>query len=174
MAIRPIITAPDPRLTETAAPVERVDDEVRLLMEDMLDSMHAARGIGLAAPQIGVAKRVIVIDIDREGVQSGPLFLANPEIVAVSDEDYVYEEGCLSVPEHYAEVVRPGGVTLRYLDRENEIREMQADGILAVCLQHEIDHLDGILFIDHLSSLKRNIILRKLTKAKKAAAEATV
>ncbi|MHA1568419.1 MAG: peptide deformylase, partial [Alphaproteobacteria bacterium] len=128
----------------------------------------------LAAPQIGVPKRVIVIDIDRDGVRSGPLFLANPEIVEVSEQDFSYEEGCLSVPEHFADVVRPGGITLRYLDRENEIRELIAEDVLAVCLQHEIDHLDGILFIDHISALKRGIILRKLTKAKKAAAEATV
>ncbi len=168
MALLPIITAPDPRLKRKCAPVTRVDAEVRRLMDDMLETMYAAPGIGLAAPQVGVEKRVIVLDIAREGEEPQPLQLANPKLLWVSDEDARYEEGCLSVPEHYAEVVRPAGVRLSYLDRENEIREMAAEGLLATCLQHEMDHLDGILFLDRLSALKRNMILRKLLKAKKA------
>lgn len=170
MAILPILTAPDPRLKKISKPVEKVDDEIRQLMDDMLQTMYEAPGIGLAAPQVGVLKRVIVVDIDREGAQTGPLAMANPEIVDVSDEDASYEEGCLSVPEHYAEVQRPAKVKIRYLDRDNEIRTLEAEGLVATCLQHEIDHLDGILFIDKISALKRNMILRKLVKARKEAA----
>ena len=146
-----------------------MDDEVRRLMDDMLETMYAAPGIGLAAPQVGALSRVLVVDIAREGEPPQPYKMANPEIVWVSDEDAVYEEGCLSVPEHYAEVARPAAVRVRYLDEENEIRELEAEGLLATCVQHEIDHLDGILFLDHLTALKRNMILRKLLKAKKAA-----
>jgi peptide deformylase len=167
MALLPILTAPDPRLKKTSVPVDKVDDELRQLMDDMLETMHAAPGIGLAAPQIGVLKRVIVLDIDREDVKTGPLFMANPEIVAASDEDATYEEGCLSVPEHYSDVVRPARVTVRYLDRDGKAQELPCDGLLATCVQHEIDHLDGVLFIDHISALKRNMILRKLLKARK-------
>jgi peptide deformylase len=169
MARLPILTAPDPRLKAKAKPVERVDEGVRQLMDDMLETMYVAPGIGLAAPQVGVSKRVIVLDLAKEEEPRAPLKLANPEIVWVSDEDAVFEEGCLSVPEHYAEVARPAAVRIRYLDYENEIREIEASGLLATCLQHEIDHLDGVLFIDRLTALKRNIILRKLLKAKKAA-----
>jgi peptide deformylase len=169
MSLLPILTAPDPRLKLQAKPVERVDEGVRRLMDDMLETMYAAPGIGLAAPQVGVAKRVIVIDLAKDGEPRAPLRLANPEILWVSEEDAVFEEGCLSVPEHYAEVARPAAARIRYLDYENEIREIEAAGLLATCLQHEIDHLDGVLFIDHLTALKRNIILRKLLKAKKAA-----
>jgi peptide deformylase len=172
MALLPILTAPDPQLKKISKPVDKVDDEIRQLMDDMLETMHAAPGIGLAAPQVGVLKRVLVIDIDREGEKTGPLKMANPEIVDVSDEDASYEEGCLSVPEHYAEVERPARVTVRYLDHDNEIRTIKAEGLLATCIQHEMDHLDGILFIDRISALKRNIILRKLVKARKEAAEA--
>jgi peptide deformylase len=169
MARLPILTAPDPRLKTKAKPVERVDDGVRRLMDDMLETMYAAPGIGLAAPQVGVSKRVIVLDLAKEGEPPAALKLANPEIVWVADEDAVFEEGCLSVPEHYAEVARPAAVRIRYLDYENASCEIEASGLLATCLQHEIDHLDGILFIDRLTALKRNIILRKLLKAKKAA-----
>ena len=168
MAILPIIVAPDPRLKKKCAPVAAVDDEIRKLMDDMLETMYLAPGIGLAAPQVGVVKRVLVVDVAREGEDKRPLQMANPELVWVSDEDAAYEEGCLSLPEHYAEVVRPAAVKVRYLDRENEIRELDAEGILATCIQHEMDHLDGILFVDHISALKRNMILRKLLKAKKA------
>lgn len=167
MALLPILTAPDPRLKKKSLPVEAVDEGVRQLMDDMLATMYDAPGIGLAAPQVGVLKRVIVLDIEREDTKTGPLFMANPEIVDASDEDVSYEEGCLSVPEHYSDVVRPAKVTVRYLDRDNKVQELAAEGLLATCLQHEIDHLDGILFIDHISALKRNMILRKLLKARK-------
>jgi peptide deformylase len=168
MALLPIIIAPDPRLKKIAAPVAAVDDALRRLMDDMLETMYAAPGVGLAAPQVGVSKRVIVIDAARETEAPEPLFLVNPEIVWVSDEDATYEEGCLSLPSHYADVARPASVRIRYLDRDNESRELRADGLRATCIQHEIDHLDGILFVDHVSALKRNMILRKLTKTKKS------
>ena len=169
MALLPIIVAPDPRLKKKSAPVERVDDDLRRLMDDMLETMYDAPGIGLAAPQVGVLKRVIVVDVTREDEERQSYLMANPELTWVSDDDASYEEGCLSLPEHYAEVVRPAAIKVRYLDREGEIRELEADGILATCIQHEIDHLDGILFVDHISALKRNMILRKLLKAKKTA-----
>ena len=168
MAVLPIITAPDPRLKVQAKPVEKVDAAMRRLMDDMLETMYVAPGIGLAAPQVGVAKRVIVIDVADKGQPPHPYRMANPEIVWTSEERGVYEEGCLSVPEHYAEVERASKVRVRYLDEQNEIREIEAEGLLAVCLQHEIDHLGGTLFVDHLSALKRGMILRKLGKAKKA------
>ena len=167
MALLPILTAPDPRLKKKSLPVDAVDAGVRQLMDDMLETMYDAPGIGLAAPQIGVLKRVIVLDIDREDTKTGPLFMANPEIVAASDEDVSYEEGCLSVPDHYSDVVRPATVTVRYLDRDGKQQDLACDGLLATCVQHEIDHLDGVLFIDHISALKRNMILRKLLKARK-------
>ena len=167
MALLPILTAPDPRLKKKSLPVDTVDAGVRQLMDDMLETMYDAPGIGLAAPQVGVLKRVIVLDIDREDTKTGPLFMANPEIVAASDEDVSYEEGCLSVPDHYSDVVRPAKVTVRYLDRDGLQQDLACDGLLATCVQHEIDHLDGVLFIDHISALKRNMILRKLLKARK-------
>jgi peptide deformylase len=169
MAIREILIAPHPVLKAKATPVAQVDDEVRQLMDDMLETMYAAPGIGLAAPQVGVSQRVIVVDVAREGEPPQPLRLANPEIVWVSDDDACAEEGCLSVPEYYGEVARPAKVRIRYRDYENKEVEIEPEGLLATCLQHEIDHLDGVLFIDHLSSLKRNIILRKLVKARKLA-----
>ena len=174
MAILTIIIAPDPRLKVKCKPVGRVDSEVRALMDDMMESMHAADGIGLAAPQVGVRKRVIVVDVTHSVPESTPLGMADPEILRASDEMMVNEEGCLSLPEHYAEVARPAEIRVRYLDRDNEIRELDAEGVLATCIQHEMDHLDGVLFVDHLSALKRNIILRKLTKTKKAKEPATV
>lgn len=167
MAKLPILTAPDPRLKQKAKPVERVDESVRRLMDDMLETMYAAPGIGLAAPQVGVLKRVIVVDVARESEEPQPYQMANPELVWVADADANHEEGCLSLPDHYGEVVRPAAIRVRYLDAQNEIRELQAEDILATCIQHEIDHLDGILFVDHMSALKRNMILRKLLKAKK-------
>ena len=167
MALRTIITAPDPRLKKKSKPVASVDDGVRQLMDDMLETMYAAPGIGLAAPQIDVLQRVIVIDIDREDTKTGPLFMANPEIVEASDEDATYDEGCLSLPAHYSEVVRPARVTVRYLDRDSQQQTLACEGLLATCVQHEIDHLDGILFVDHISALKRNMILRKLLKSRK-------
>ena len=168
MAILPIIVAPDPRLKQIAAPVKKVDAKIRQLMDDMLETMYVAPGIGLAAPQVGVRKRVIVLDIAREDEEPQPLRMANPELLWVSDEDAVYSEGCLSVPDHYADVARPAACRVKYLDANNEAREIAAEGLLATCIQHEMDHLEGILFIDHLTSLKRNIILRKLLKAKKS------
>ncbi len=167
MALMPIITAPDPRLKAVSKPVETVDDEIRSLMDDMLETMYAAPGIGLAAVQVGVAKRIIVMDLAKEDEPRSPLFLVNPEITWVSDHDASYEEGCLSLPEHYAEVVRPAAVKVSYQDYDGEQQELEAEGLWATCVQHEIDHLDGILFVDHLTALKRNIILRKLLKAKK-------
>ncbi len=172
MAKLDIIVAPDPRLKVKCKPVARVDAKVARLMENMLETMYAAPGIGLAAPQVGVAQRIIVVDIAKDGDKPNPLKMANPELTWVSDEDAVFNEGCLSLPEHYADVVRPRAIKVRYLDHENEIRELEAEGMLATCVQHEMDHLDGILFVDHLTALKRNIILRKLLKAKKSAAVA--
>ena len=168
MAVKTILTAPDPRLKKKSKPVASVDAEVRQLMDDMLETMYAAPGIGLAAPQVDVLKRVIVLDIDREDTKTGPLLMANPEIVEASDEDATYEEGCLSVPEHYADVVRPAKVTVRYLDRDGAQKELTCEGLLATCIQHEIDHLDGVLFVDHISALKRGMILRKLAKSKRS------
>jgi peptide deformylase len=170
MAKLDIIIAPDPRLKVKCRPVAKVDAKVARLMDDMLETMYAAPGIGLAAPQVGVAQRIIVLDVAREDEKPAPLRMANPELVWVSDEDTTYNEGCLSLPEHYADVVRPKAIRVRYLDHQNEIRELEAEGLLATCIQHEMDHLDGILFVDHITALKRNIILRKLLKAKKSGA----
>lgn len=167
MAVLPIIIAPDPRLKLVSAPVAAVDDDVRRLMDDMLDSMYAARGIGLAAPQVGVTKRVIVLDLARDDDPPDPLCIANPEIVAAANDLVTTQEGCLSLPEHWADVTRPQSITVSYLDYENEVRSLDAEAMLATCIQHEMDHLEGILFVDHISSLKRNIILRKLVKTKK-------
>ena len=167
MALLSIITAPDPRLKVKAKLLPRVDDETRRLFDDMLETMYAAPGIGLAAPQVGIAKRVIVLDVAREDEPPNPLRIANPELLWVSDELMTASEGCLSLPEHYADVERPKAIRLRYLDYQNEIRELEAEGLLATCIQHEIDHLDGTLFVDHLSAVKRSIILRKLAKAKR-------
>jgi peptide deformylase len=168
MALLPIITAPDPRLKIKARPVAAVDDGVRRLMDDMLETMRQAIGVGLAAPQVGVAKRIIVLDVAREGEQPQPMMLANPQILWRSPELTTGSEGCLSLPEHYAEVTRPAEIRLRYLDYQNEIREIDASGLLATCVQHEIDHLDGVLFVDHISLVKRGMILRKLAKAKRS------
>ena len=174
MALLPIITAPDPRLKITARAVPAVDAEVRRLMDDMVETMYQAIGIGLAAPQVGVAARVLVIDVARDGEKPQPMRIANPEILWRSEAITVANEGCLSLPEHYAEVERPDAIRLRYLDHENEIREIEAEGLLATCLQHEIDHLDGILFVDHISTLKRGMILRKLAKVKRSRTSAAV
>ena len=167
MAQLPIITAPDPRLKVKAKPVAAVDAKVRRLLDDMLETMYAAPGIGLAGPQVGAALRVVVVDVARDGEEPRPLRIANPEILWRSSDEATFNEGCLSLPEHYAEVTRPAKIRLRYLDHENEIRELEAEGLLATCLQHEIEHLDGVLFVDHLSALKRGMILRKLQKAKR-------
>ncbi len=168
MAVLPIIIAPDPRLKQVCVPIDRVNDEIRRLMDDMLETMYLAPGVGLAAPQVGILKRVIVVDVSKDEGERQPHLMANPELVWVADEDANAEEGCLSLPDHFGDVVRPASIRVRYLDHENEIRESAAEGLLATCIQHEMDHLEGILFVDHMSALKRNMILRKLIKAKKA------
>ena len=168
MAALPVIIAPDPELKKASLPVARVDGSVRGLMDDLLDSMRSSNGLGLAAPQIGVLKRVIVVLLPTgEDEEPDPMFLANPEIAWASADTFSGEEGCLSLPEHYAEVTRPAGVRVRFLARDGEAVELDLEGIAAKCIQHEMDHLDGILFVDHLSALKRNIILRKLSKWKR-------
>ncbi|HUO54791.1 MAG TPA: peptide deformylase [Rhodoblastus sp.] len=165
MAIRPILCLPDPKLRAVSENVGVVDDEVRALMDDMLETMYDAPGIGLAAIQIGVAKRVLVIDLARKEEPPAPMFVADPEILERSDDLSIYEEGCLSVPDYYEEVSRPAKIRVRFLDRDNQRREIEAEGLLATCLQHEIDHLDGKLFIDHLSRLKRERAIKKYAKA---------
>jgi peptide deformylase len=169
MTIRPILTAPDPRLKTISQPVEAVDDGLRALMDDMLETMYDAPGIGLAAIQVGVPKRVIVMDLAGKDEEPQPRYFVNPEILWASEELASYNEGCLSVPEIYDDVERPAKIRVRYLDYDGSQKEVEADGLLATCLQHEMDHLKGVLFIDHLSMLKRGMIVRKLTKAKKRA-----
>ena len=172
MAILPIVEVPDPRLRQISSPVEKVDDEVRALIRDMFETMYDAPGIGLAAIQVGVPKRILVIDLQEPEVEDGPpvkdprVFI-NPEILTHSDDEVPYLEGCLSVPDQYAEVERPDHIRARWLDQNGKAHEEQLDGLLAVCLQHEMDHLEGILFIDHLSRLKREMVLKKLAKMRK-------
>jgi len=170
MALLPIIVAPDPRLKVKTRPVETVDDELRQFLDDMLETMYAADGIGLAAPQVGDERSVLVMDVARQGEEPQPMKIINPEIVWHSEEERVHEEGCLSLPEYFAEVVRPDRIRVKYLDETGAERELEAEGLLSICIQHEMDHLQGILFVDHVSSIKRNMILRKLKKAKKQAA----
>jgi peptide deformylase len=167
MTIKPLIILPDPVLRQVSVPVEGVDDAIRRLAEDMLETMYDAPGIGLAAIQIGVPRRMLVIDLSKEDEENAPQIFINPEILSTTDERSVYEEGCLSIPDYYAEVERPAGIRVRYLDREGRQQESDADGLLATCLQHEIDHLNGVLFIDHISKLKREMVVRKFTKAAK-------
>lgn len=164
MALHDILIAPHPKLKTKAEPVAAVDDDLRRLMDEMLATMYAAPGIGLAAPQIGVMKRVVVLDVADKESPPAPLCLVNPEIVARGEDKVVAEEGCLSLPEIYAEVERHQRVFVRFTDRQGEVREMDADGLLARCVQHELDHLDGVLFVDHLSALKRKLLMRKLAK----------
>ena len=171
MAILPIITAPDPRLKRVAVPVKTVDEEVCQLMDNMLETMYAAPGVGLAAPQVGILSRVIVADVSTAEEKRQPLCMVNPEIIRASTEKSVFEEGCLSLPEHFAEVELAERVTVRYLTYENEQCDEELNGFSSICVQHEIDHLDGILFVDHISSLKRAMILRKLKKQQKANAK---
>jgi peptide deformylase len=167
MTARPILTAPDPRLQAVSTDVERVDDEIRALVTDMTDSMYAAEGIGLAAIQIGVAKRILVIDLDQKEGNKNPRAFINPKITWASEEMATYVEGCLSVPEIWDDVERPARVKCEYLDIDGKPQTLEADGLLATCLQHEMDHLNGVLFIDHLSRLKKSMAVKKLTKAKK-------
>jgi|TARA_B110000046_G_C12690214_1_gene272268 peptide deformylase len=166
MTIRKILTEPDPFLRQISQNVEKVDDEIRKLMDDMLETMYAAPGIGLAAIQVGVPKNVIVIDLSKE--EKKPLYFVNPEIIIRSKNNSTYEEGCLSVPGQFAEVDRPNQCHVSYLDYNGKKKELKAEGLLATCIQHEMDHLKGILFIDYLSKLKKNFIVKKLSKQKKA------
>jgi peptide deformylase len=175
MAIRPIIEVPDPVLRQKSTPVEDITPEIRTLIDDMFETMYAAPGIGLAAIQVGVPKRILVIDLQEPDEEGGepvrrPMVFINPEILTASDRCEPYQEGCLSVPDMYADVERPDRIRARWLDRDGNVHEEELEGLLGICLQHEMDHLEGILFIDHLSRLKREMILKKLAKARKLAA----
>jgi len=165
MALLSVIIAPDPRLKRISRPVAAVGAAERQLMDDMLETMYAAPGIGLAAPQVDILRRIIVVDVSKE--EPAPLRMANPELLEMSDAMVDYDEGCLSLPDQFAPVRRPDHIVVRFLDHANEVRELTADGVLATAIQHEMDHLDGILFVDHLSALKRSIVLRRLQKLKK-------
>ena len=167
MQIRPLVLLPDPRLRLKSEPVESVTDEIRRLAEDMLATMYDAPGVGLAAIQIGVPKRVVVMDPSKKDEERRPAVLINPEITWASEETNSYEEGCLSIPEYYEEVERPAKVKFRYTDLSGKTVEQDAEGLVAICIQHEIDHLNGVLFIDHLSKLKRDRVIRKFAKAAK-------
>ena len=167
MALREILILPDKRLRLVSEPVKKIDREVKELVDDMFETMYEAPGIGLAAIQIGVPQRVVTMDLAKKDEPKAPLVFINPEVTWQSDEKAIYEEGCLSIPEYYEEVERPAQVKIRYLDLEGKQHEVDADGLLATCIQHEIDHLDGVLFIDHISRLKRDMVLKKLAKARK-------
>ena len=167
MTLRQILIEPNKVLREKSLPVERVDEDLKKLMDDMLETMYAAPGIGLAAIQVGIPKRVIVLDIEQKEGKKNPIFLVNLEIVEKSENNSIYEEGCLSVPGQFAEIARPDKCYLKYLDYYGEKKEIKAEGMLATCIQHEIDHLEGILFIDYLSKLKKTMIVKKLSKQKK-------
>ena len=167
MAPRPILTLPDPRLRLVSAPVEKINPEIRKLVDDMFETMYAAPGIGLAAIQVGIPQRVVTMDLAKKDEPKQPKVYINPELLWASEERSTYEEGCLSIPEYYEEVERPAQVRVRYTDLEGNRQEVEANGLLATCLQHEIDHLNGVLFIDHLSKLKRDRVIRKFTKAAK-------
>ena len=170
MALLSIIVAPDLRLKVTTEPVEGVDDDLRDFLDDMLETMYAADGIGLAAPQVGDTRSVVVVDVGSKEDDPMPVKMINPQIVWHSEDECLHEEGCLSLPNHFAEVVRPDSIRVKYLDENGAQQELEANGVLATCIQHEMDHLKGILFVDHVSLIKRNMILRKLKKAKKQAA----
>lgn len=175
MAVHSIIEVPDPRLRTISTAVDTVDQDIRTLIDDMFDTMYAARGIGLAAVQIGVPKRVIVMDLQEEEDADGkpvrdPRVFINPEVIESSEDEAIYTEGCLSVPEQFAEVVRPATARVKWLDADGKPHDEVLEGLLATCIQHEMDHLEGIIFIDHLSRLKREMVLKKLAKARKAAA----
>lgn len=164
-----IIKAPDDRLKQVAQPVDKVDDELREFIDNLFETMYESSGIGLAATQVGDLRRVLVLDVDQQDGDKSPLVFINPEIVKESEEENVYLEGCLSFPGQYAEVTRPKTVTIKYLDYNGKTQEVNADELLSTCVQHEIDHLNGIVFIDHLSRLKRDLIIKKLIKEKKLA-----
>lgn len=164
MTIRPILVIPDDKLRQKTERIEAIDTDLQTLIDDMFETMYAAPGIGLAAPQIGVMKRLTVIDVSKRDDEQVPLALINPEITWESEELSVYEEGCLSIPDYYEEVERPAKVRVSFTDREGKQQEIEADGVLATCIQHEIDHLDGVLFIDHISKLKRDMVWKKAVK----------
>jgi len=167
MSKRNIVIEPDPILRKKSEPLEEVNNDLRKLMDEMLETMYEAPGIGLAAVQVGILKRLIVIDVSKDKEKKDPLFLINPEITFKSNKTSTYEEGCLSLPGHFAEVERPAECHLNFVDYNGNKKEIKANGLLATCIQHEIDHLDGILFIDHISKLKRDMIIKKLKKSKK-------
>ncbi|MFE0016453.1 peptide deformylase [Mesorhizobium sp. NPDC059054] len=164
MSIKPLIILPDPVLRQVSKPVERVDEPLLKLADDMLETMYDAPGIGLAAIQVGEPLRMLVIDLAKEDEPPAPHVFINPDVLESGTERSVYEEGCLSIPDYYAEVERPATVRVRYLDRDGRLQEMQAEGLMATCLQHEIDHLNGVLFIDHISKLKRDMVVKKFKK----------
>jgi peptide deformylase len=168
MAIRKILTEPDLFLRQISKKVDNVDDEIRILMDDMLETMYNAPGIGLAAIQVGVPLRVIVIDLSKDEEKKTPMYFVNPEIISSSDQDATYEEGCLSVPNQFAEIDRPDKCQINFLDYNGEKKILKAEGLLATCVQHEMDHLEGVLFIDYLSKLKKGMIIKKLSKQKKS------
>ena len=169
MALKQILTEPNKILRQKSVVVEKVDGELQKLMDDMLETMYAAPGIGLAAIQVGVPKRVIVMDLSRQEEPKNPMFFINPEISNKSENNSIYEEGCLSVPGQFAEINRPNSCLVKYLDYYGQPKEINATGLLATCIQHEVDHLEGILFIDYLSKLKKSMIVKKLSKQKKQA-----
>jgi peptide deformylase len=173
MAIRPILVLPDARLRAVADPVDKIDDDVKKLARDMLDTMYAAPGIGLAAPQVGALQRVVVMDLAKDGTPPDPIVMINPEILKFSDETVVTEEGCLSIPDLYYEVERPASVTVKYTNLDGETITRDAEDRLSICVQHELDHLDGVLYIDYLSRLKRDRVLKKFEKAEKLAKRAS-
>lgn len=166
MPLMPIVLAPDRRLKLTCKPVERVDDDVRTLMENMLETMYDAPGIGLAAPQVGDDRRVIVVDVAREGEDPQPYLMVNPEVTWASDDKVMMNEGCLSLPDIFVDVERPEKIRFAYTDKDNVRHEVEADGLFARCVQHEIDHLNGVLHVDYLSRIKRDLTLRKLARSK--------
>ena len=167
MSLRNIVIEPDPILRKKSQVIDKVDDKLRKLLNDMLETMYSAPGIGLAAVQIGILKRLIVIDISKEEEKKNPIFLINPEIIFQSKDTSIHEEGCLSLPGHFAEIERPAECRIKYIDYDGKKQEMKANGLLATCIQHEIDHLNGVLFIDYLSKLKKDMIVKKLVKQKK-------
>ena len=167
MPLKNIVIEPDPILRKISQPIETVNNETKKLLDDMLETMYAAPGIGLAAVQVGILKRIIVIDISKEKEKKNPFFLINPEIIFKSEKTSSYEEGCLSIPGHFAEIERPSECRVTYIDYNGKKRELKANGILSTCIQHEVDHLNGVLFIDYLSKLKKDMIIKKLIKYKK-------
>ena len=168
MTVQKILTEPDPILRKKSSPIANVDNDLRKMLKNMLETMYKAPGIGLAAIQVGILKRAVVIDVSKEDEKKNPLFLINPEIIYRSNETSIYEEGCLSLPGQYAEIERPSKCQVKYIDFDGKAKELKAEGLLSTCIQHEIDHLDGVLFIDYLSKLKKTMIIKKLSKQKQS------